>query len=229
MSVIALGAEAYESASSQERLERLGELEIIVDQGMDTFVEVGSALMEIRDSRLYRELHPTFEEYCVERWGFTASRARQMIAAVKTVTAVTTQGLPAPRTEGAARRLARELRAAAIAEDAEWRESLDAGGPESECTPTREFIEDVVPLGTAITEATDKALQAWRKSAQRHLDTTADFKGVLDAAGACDVLTPADRREIDSYAKVLTWSMQALTRMVHAEDGKVTELEVADR
>jgi len=82
---------AEREVASEMRLERLAELEIVVGQGLDTFIEVGTALMEIRDSRLYKELHPTFEEYCLERWGFTASRARQMIAAVKTVTDVTAQ------------------------------------------------------------------------------------------------------------------------------------------
>ena len=109
-----------------------------------------------------------------------------------------------------------------------WDKWLDAGGPEREHSPTGEVIEGAVAPGTAVAVATDKALQAWRKSAQRHLDTTADFKGVLAAAGARDVLTAANRREIDSYMAVLTQSMRTLTRMVHAEDGHVTELEVAD-
>ena len=93
MRVKAFEPEEREVASHM-RLERLAELEIVVGQGLGTFIEVGTALMEIRDSRLYKELHPTFEEYCVERWGFTASRARQMIAAVKAVTGVTSPGLP---------------------------------------------------------------------------------------------------------------------------------------
>lgn len=225
MRVKAFEPEGPEVASHM-RLERLAELEIVVGQGLDTFIEVGTALMEIRDSRLYKELHPTFEEYCVERWGFTASRARQMIAAVKTVTDVTAQGLPAPTTEAAARRLAREQRAAAISRVV-WDKWLDAGGPEREHAPTGEVIEGVVAPGTAVAVATDKALQAWRKSAQRHLDTTADFKGVLAAAGARDVLTEADRREIESYMTVLTQSMQTLTRMARAHE-EVAELKVAD-
>ena len=48
----------------------------------------------------YRATHPTFEAYCRERWGFTASRARQMIRAAKTVTA----GNASARTERKIRR-----------------------------------------------------------------------------------------------------------------------------
>lgn len=62
---------------------RLTELEAVIERGLQTFVDVGTALMEIRDSRLYRESHGTFEEYCRERWGFTDRRARMMIAAAE--------------------------------------------------------------------------------------------------------------------------------------------------
>ncbi len=92
---------------------RLAELEAVVDRGLQTFYEVGSALLEIREQRLYRQSHKTFEGYCRERFGFSDSRGRQLIAAAKTVTAVTEQGLPAPRTEREARELARQLRAQA--------------------------------------------------------------------------------------------------------------------
>ena len=37
--------------------------------------------MKIRDGRLYREIHKTFEEYCRERWGFTKTYANNLIGA----------------------------------------------------------------------------------------------------------------------------------------------------
>ncbi len=63
--------------------ERLGALEARIAAGLQTFHEVGSALLEIRDARLYRASHGTFEDYCRERWGFVASRARQLISAAE--------------------------------------------------------------------------------------------------------------------------------------------------
>lgn len=48
---------------------KLCQLESTIEAGLKTFVEVGSALMEIRDSRLYRQEFGTFEDYCRERWG----------------------------------------------------------------------------------------------------------------------------------------------------------------
>lgn len=104
-----MSASLAAALSTPERL-RLTDLEEVVDRGLRTFVEVGHALSEIRASRLYRESHPTFAAYCHERWGFSDSRARQLIAGAKTVTDVTAAGLPAPKTEGEARRVAVDLR-----------------------------------------------------------------------------------------------------------------------
>lgn len=64
---------------------RLMECERVIERGLNTFVEVGAALLEIRDSRLYQEQYGTFEEYCRERWGMVASRARQLIASAEVV------------------------------------------------------------------------------------------------------------------------------------------------
>ncbi len=83
----------------------LAELERIIERGFAAFVQVGDALARIRDERLYADTHRTFETYCRERWGFVASRARQLIAAAETVTAVTVNGLTAPANEAQAREL----------------------------------------------------------------------------------------------------------------------------
>ncbi len=62
---------------------RLAALEQTIERGLQTFVDVGTALLEIRDSRLYRQTFGTFEEYCRERWGFTRMRASQLINAAE--------------------------------------------------------------------------------------------------------------------------------------------------
>jgi hypothetical protein len=75
--------------------EQLAEQEAIIEHGLATFIEVGRALKAIRYRRLYRADYDTFEDYCQQKWGMVASRARQLIAAaqvtenVRTVTAVT--------------------------------------------------------------------------------------------------------------------------------------------
>lgn len=85
----------------------LAEHEAVIERGLNTFVEVGNALYAIREERLYRAKHSLFEDYCRERWGFSDSRARQLVGAARTVTNVTAAGLPAPANEGQARELSR--------------------------------------------------------------------------------------------------------------------------
>ncbi|MDP9438820.1 MAG: hypothetical protein M3P49_08760 [Actinomycetota bacterium] len=85
---------------------RLDELEGVIERGLQTFVEVGNAIREIRDSRLYKQSHETFEDYCRERWGWSDSRARQLIGAAGAVETVTTVTVPGPANERMARELA---------------------------------------------------------------------------------------------------------------------------
>jgi hypothetical protein len=69
---------SIESISVDES-KRLIALEQTIKQGLDTFVEVGEALLEIRDSRLYRIEHGTFEEYCKGKWGMSRFHAYNLI------------------------------------------------------------------------------------------------------------------------------------------------------
>ena len=59
--------------------ERLQSLEESIHKNLKAFNQVGMALVEIRDSRLYRETHNTFEEYCRDRWDMGRSRVYQLI------------------------------------------------------------------------------------------------------------------------------------------------------
>jgi hypothetical protein len=62
----------------------LGGQEKIIEAGRKTFLEVGTALMEIRDyegGRLYKR-YGTFENYCLERWEFGRSYAKRLMDAV---------------------------------------------------------------------------------------------------------------------------------------------------
>lgn len=85
---------------------RLESCEAVIERGMQTFMEVGQALAEIRDSRLYREQFETFEDYCHQRWGLSRSRAYQMIDASDIAHAMSTiVDTPLPTNEGQAREL----------------------------------------------------------------------------------------------------------------------------
>lgn len=86
--------------------DRKVQLEATIERGMQTFVEVGLALMEIRDGRLYRAEFGTFEEYCQERWGWTRQHTNRMIASAEVTTNLEPIGSILPATESQARPLA---------------------------------------------------------------------------------------------------------------------------
>jgi hypothetical protein len=86
----------------------LKEYEEVIDRGLKTFVEVGSALISIRDHprKLYRE-YGTFEDYCRERWGMARNYANKMIAAAEIVDRLGTVVPILPTNEAQARPLSR--------------------------------------------------------------------------------------------------------------------------
>lgn len=56
-----------------------------VRDGIEAFTKVGRALFEIRESRLYRDTHATFEDFCRDEFGMKRQRAYQLIDAASTV------------------------------------------------------------------------------------------------------------------------------------------------
>jgi hypothetical protein len=64
---------------------RLEECEQAIKKGLNTFLEVGEALAEIRDNRLYKETHKAFRKYCKDVWDLGKSTAQQKINGYKVV------------------------------------------------------------------------------------------------------------------------------------------------
>ena len=64
---------------------RLAELEKTIARGKKTFVEVGMALAEIRDLRLYKREYSGFAEYCREKWGWERRYTDYVIAGAEAV------------------------------------------------------------------------------------------------------------------------------------------------
>lgn len=91
-------------ALAPEATERLAVLCGIVRKGMETFVEVGGALMEIRDSGLYKERCSTFESFVQMEFGMSRRHAYRQIAAAETVALLGPNG-HTPETESVARPL----------------------------------------------------------------------------------------------------------------------------
>jgi hypothetical protein len=92
---------------TQVEASALDDCEQRIAAGMRTFVEVGSALLRIRDERLYRTTYGTFEDYCEQRWSISRPRAYELISAVGVVSAIADTGQSPPENEAQARELAR--------------------------------------------------------------------------------------------------------------------------
>jgi hypothetical protein len=71
----------FEELSLEEQHLRL-QLERKVER---SFYECGKALMELRNKRLYRSTHKTFEQYCQSRFGFTRRNINYLIAGSEVV------------------------------------------------------------------------------------------------------------------------------------------------
>jgi len=58
---------------------RLDELERTIERGLQTFVNVGNALREIKDDNLHTVDYDTFEAYCAGRWGMARQHAYRLM------------------------------------------------------------------------------------------------------------------------------------------------------
>jgi len=86
---------------------RLEELEKVIARGKQTFVEVGLALAEIRDLRLYKREYDSFREYCQKKWGWEKRYTNYVIAGAEAVKSLPEKVGTAVPTLAAARELAR--------------------------------------------------------------------------------------------------------------------------
>lgn len=116
----------------------LAEHEAVIERGIQTFYEVGIALADIRDQKLYRADHGTFEEYAEKRWQMSRPRAYQLIEAAAVVSTTVDIGLPAPENE----RQARELSRIPEPERAEvWAETVERTDGKPTAAAVRETYE----------------------------------------------------------------------------------------
>ncbi len=89
--------------SAQEQAE-LANVEATIRAGLATFIEVGKALVWIRDTKLYRGEFKTFEAYCAARWNIKKAYAFRLMAAASVVEDLPPIG-DKPTTEAQARPL----------------------------------------------------------------------------------------------------------------------------
>ena len=92
--------------------QQLAKCENIIKKGIQAFLEVAAALLEVRDQELFRATHNNFQDYCAEKWGFTSRHANRLVLAGEVAKNVSedqlVSGIPAatPQNEAQARELA---------------------------------------------------------------------------------------------------------------------------
>lgn len=146
-------------AETGEVVRSLEELEDIIGRGLETFVEVGDALAQVRDGRLYLAHAETFEAYCSERWGLSRSRSYELIDAAAITNAVSgIPDTPKPANAGQATALAPLKDEPEKAAEAMRNAAADSNGKPTAKAITeavKELVEEKVAAAEA--KAADKA------------------------------------------------------------------------
>lgn len=170
---------AIELAESQ----RLLELEGIVAQGLDTFVQIGEALLEIRDSRLYRVGYRTFEDYCKTKWRMSKSFAFRKIAAIEVVKNLSPIGDKVPENESQVRPLTKLTREKQVEA---WSKAVEKAGGKQ---PTAKQVKAAVDKVKSGEMSLDEAKAALPKEpddiaakSAKALDTYEDFFNAVNKA-----------------------------------------------
>ncbi len=134
---------SYDEQREREQLERLVER---------AFYDAGRALKQLRDRRLYRNTHETFEDYCRERFAFTRHHVDYLVAGSQVVdnlmrTDCSQTDIPETRTNGSQilPTSERQVRALARLEPSQqrecWCQAVEAAGKK---VPSGRQVKDVV-------------------------------------------------------------------------------------
>ena len=186
-------------------LERLTELEVVIERGLTTFLDVGAALLEIRDRRLYKPEYESFESYCRARWNWGRSYVNKQIAAAEVVGLLGT-AVPTPSSEAVARELA-PLKDAPDEMARVWEQAVEQYGPKPTAEQTRATaVELLGPTPTAAqvrpnvrrrstrAEPGEAHEQAEQRRQQREWnELVANFLRLGRRAGAGEFPAPAER------------------------------------
>jgi hypothetical protein len=93
------------AALTSVEADELATREQVIERGFKVWQEVGEALLHIRDKRLYRATHKTFEDYCRGRWQMAKTSANRLISASEVYANLTPIGVILPGNESQAREL----------------------------------------------------------------------------------------------------------------------------
>ncbi len=125
----------------------LKQIEKVIERGLDSFVNVGRALLAIRERGLYKEAgYTTFEAYCREKYDVGRRHAYYLMSGAIVVQELSTNSsqngdsepTPLPRTESVARPLA-DLPTPEERTEA-WQETIELHGDKPTAADVREVV-----------------------------------------------------------------------------------------
>lgn len=215
---------------------RLQELEAVIERGKHAFLEVGRALLVIRDERRYKERgFRNFDDYCHEHWGFSRTNANRLIEAAAVAEEVVSMdtSLPAPANV----RQTRELAKVPEGERAEvWAEVVEQSQPGAiTAASIRDHVEARKPLASVsdtTTEPTDPAAAYFKAGDKAHRDRFSELFRLHDGAKPCrradwellpqqvTAMTPLQRQMLSGCADTFEHAAQQIRQTLE------TKLEV---
>jgi len=179
--------------------------EVVIKQGLQTFIEVGQALMTIKEKRLYRIGFKTFEDYCVERWSISRPRAFQLIEAANVISGLSTIVDILPKTESQVRPLT-SLEPEIQKEV--WTEVVKTHGDNITAAKVQNVVNDWKPVNQEIKEIKSEPMFAIStpeellKKAKEVAKERAEVKRqIIDQKGSTEVIPIADLELINRMKK----------------------------
>ncbi len=179
--------------------------EVVIKQGLQTFIEVGQALMTIKEKRLYRIGYKTFEDYCVEKWSISRPRAFQLIEAANVISGLSTIVDILPKTESQVRPLTSlepEIQKQV------WSEVVKTHGDNITAAKVQTVVNDWKPINQEIKEIKSEPMFAIStpeellKKAKEVAKERAEVKRqIIDQKGSTEVIPIADLELINRMKK----------------------------
>lgn len=220
-------AKADRTTAITDQLSNSEEYELVafeatIERGLQTFVEVGNALAEIREKRLYRAQYGTFEDYLTQRWNMTPQHAGRLISAAEVAGNLEPIG-SIPVTESQARPLTSlepEVQRAA------WQEVIDTAPngkitaahveavAQTYRTPIEEWdVISISPVATALSDRSDYDGNEWYTPSE-YIDAARLVLGTID-------IDPASCEYAQQTVKAATFYTKSDNGLLYDWPGRV--------
>lgn len=184
-----------------EESKRLLELEKTVTAGLQSWIEVGEALIEIRDSRLYRVEASTFEEYCQIKFKMSDRHARSLMS-----------GAPVARKIGSVLPLSQRAAVELVKVSEEKRQEIFEKAAETAkgSVPTAREIKQVVEM-----EVMDQKPETIEQPEPAPTPSKIINKGLQywsEAMAVLEKITPHDLSREDALKEAISYATKRLEK-----------------